>query len=167
MMAHQPQWQAIVAMDDQRGIGHGGTLPWHLPEDFRWFKEKTLGTAVVMGRKTFVSIGRPLPRRLNIILSRQADPSDFPCPVVRSLEAITDDLLDGHPVMVIGGAEVYRLALPRCTDLWISHVAGTFPADTFFPPYEEAFRPVATILQSSLFRVVHWQRIQHPDSTAG
>ncbi|MFG0319108.1 MAG: dihydrofolate reductase, partial [Planctomycetota bacterium JB042] len=103
----------IAALGPGRLIGRDGGLPWRLPADLRRFKERTIGHVVVMGRRTFESIGRPLPRRRNLVLSR--DPSFAPegATVVRSLDEALDAAADAEEVFVIGGAAVYAEALPR------------------------------------------------------
>lgn len=151
-----PNWQAIAAMADNRVIGKEGQIPWHLPEDFKWFKNKTLGHAIVMGRKTYESIGRPLPKRTNIVVSRTV--TDIAgCTVIRSLEELDRIDLGQQSVFVIGGGEIYKAALPRCSDLWISHVAGSFDGDAQFPEFEHAFEAVETVHTFPEFRVVHYR----------
>lgn len=150
-------WQAIAAMAENRVIGHEGGIPWHLPEDFKWFREKTLGQVVVMGRKTYESIGRPLPKRENIVLSRQL--LEVPgCRVLPDLEALDGVDFGGRTCFIIGGGAIYEAALPRCTDLWISHVAGSMPGDAFFPVFEDRFEAVGTVREFPEFRVVHYRR---------
>lgn len=150
-------WQAIAAMADNRVVGKDGGIPWHIPEDFKWFKEKTLGGAIVMGRKTYESIGRPLPKRLNIVVSRTA--TDIPgCTVIRSLGELDAVDLEGRERFIIGGGEIYKAALPRCSDLWISHVHGDFEGDAFFPEFENDFAAVETVRTFPEFTVVHYRR---------
>lgn len=122
----------IVAMDAQRGIGINNTLPWKLPEDLAHFKRLTTGHPIVMGRKTFDSIGRPLPNRRNIVITRNADWRHEGVEAVGSVEAALA-LLDGAPGFVIGGAEIYRQAMPLADQLIITEIARTFHCDAFFP----------------------------------
>jgi len=146
-------------------IGHQGKIPWHLPKDFKWFKEKTLGHALVMGRKTYESIGRPLPGRMSIVVTRQK--IDLPgCQVIHDLGQVDALELAGRTVFIIGGGEIYRAALPRCTDLWISHVEGDYPGDTRFPDFADAFEAVATVRTEVGFSVVHYRRLSSPVSSS-
>jgi dihydrofolate reductase len=125
----------IVAFDEARGIGFRGRLPWRLPEDLRHFREATLGHAVVMGRRTFESIGRPLPGRRNIVLSR-GPPS---LPGVEAAASLEESfLLAGGDCWVIGGASVYERALPCSALVLASVVRGVHEADAFFPELGEA-----------------------------
>lgn len=126
----------IAALDRNRAIGRAGAMPWHLPDDLKRFKALTLGNPVLMGRKTAHAIGRPLPGRPNLVLTR-GDAAPFAGQsVVHSLdEAATR--AQGLELMVIGGGEVYALALPRATRLHLTFVETTTPdADTFFPAYD-------------------------------
>ncbi len=134
----------IAALGPGRLIGRDGGLPWRLPADLRRFKERTIGHVVVMGRKTFESIGRPLPRRRNLVLSR--DPSFAPegATVVRSLDEALDAAADAEEVFVIGGAAVYAEALARADRLDLTLVEGAFEGDVFFPEFDAAdWREVA------------------------
>ena len=130
-------FQAIAAMAENRVIGAGNRIPWHLPDDFKWFKAKTMGQVLVMGRKTYDSIGRPLPKRQNIVVSRQADLHIAGCIVVHSLEAALALAweTDEEP-RVIGGATLYAQALPQATKLFLTEVQQTIEdGDTFFPEW--------------------------------
>lgn len=147
-------WIAIAAMAENRVIGNGPNIPWHLPEDFKWFKEKTMGQIIVMGRKTFESIGRPLPKRENIVITRQA--IEYPgVKVLASLEAL-DTLSTDKQIIICGGAEIYRQALPHCSDLFMTHVKGTFEGDILFPPFEDNFKAEETIRETDDFTVVRY-----------
>ncbi|SBS34200.1 Dihydrofolate reductase type 3 [Marinomonas aquimarina] len=129
----------IVAMSTNRVIGINNSLPWHLPNDLKYFKQATMGKPIVMGRNTFESIGKPLPGRRNIVISRNPDYQPEGVDVVRSLdEAIRlgEDicLVDGQEeVMIIGGAQIYSLALERADRLYITHVDAEIEGDAFFP----------------------------------
>lgn len=122
----------IVATDAQRGIGINNTLPWKLPEDLAHFKRTTTGHPIIMGRKTFDSIGRPLPNRRNIVVTRNGQWAHEGVEAVASLEAALA-LLDGAEGFVIGGAEIYQQALPLANQLIITQIAHTFDCDAFFP----------------------------------
>lgn len=129
----------IVAMADNGVIGRDNRLPWHLPEDLKYFKQVTLGKPVIMGRKTYDSIGRPLPGRTNIVLTRQ---SGFQPAGVRVVHTLDEALLvatgqaraDGaEEVMVMGGAAVYAEALPRADRLYLTRVLAAVEGDARFP----------------------------------
>jgi dihydrofolate reductase len=128
----------IVAMTDDGVIGIDGQLPWRLPEDLRRFKAATLGKPVVMGRKTFESIGRPLPQRHNIVLTRQVGFSarDPAVTVVTTLEAALQAAGDVPEVMIIGGAEIYQLALPLAQRIILTRVHANVQGDTHFSPLD-------------------------------
>ena len=131
------QLTLIVAMDAQRGIGIDNRLPWHLPEDLAHFKRLTTGHPILMGRKTFESIGRPLPNRRNIVISRNPAWRHEGAETAASLEAAIT-LLDGAAGYVIGGAEIYRQALPLASQLIITQIAHTYACDAFFPAIDAA-----------------------------
>jgi len=123
----------IVAMDRQRAIGRGGVMPWHLPADLRHFKQSTLGLAVVMGRKTFQSIGRPLPGRQTIVISRSSAIVAPGCSLAESLTAALE-LAQTTQVMIIGGGEIYRQTMPLASRLLVTEVDTLIDrADTWFP----------------------------------
>lgn len=142
-------WRAIAAMTTHRVIGQGNTIPWHYPEDFKWFKKNTLGATLVMGRKTYESIGRPLPKRTTVVLSRTAQTSDFAegVLVVRSLDEV-EALNTPGPIWLAGGAEVYKLGLSRCEDLLLTIIDDPAEGDAFFPEPTEIF-PNKECLSSS------------------
>ncbi|MHC1479261.1 dihydrofolate reductase [Frateuria aurantia] len=132
----------VVAMDRAGAIGVDGSLPWHLPDDLRWFKQISLGKPVLMGRATAASIGRALPGRLNLVLSRQTDPAPFAGQVlVGSLEQAVGacQAAGNRELMVIGGGQVYALCLAQAARIFVSRVDTQVPhADTFFPPLDLA-----------------------------
>jgi len=123
-----PTVSIVVAMSRNNIIGFQNHLPWHLPADLKYFKQLTLNKTVVMGRKTFESIGRPLPQRENIVLSRQPIQIED-CKVISDLKELSFD----KEIMIIGGAQIYALTLPLVNDLYITWVDGEFEGDTFFP----------------------------------
>lgn len=128
----------VVAMARNRGIGLEGRLPWHLPEDLKRFKALTMGHALIMGRKTHESIGRPLPGRRNIVVTRSGA-SFAGCETAVSLEAAMRLARETDPMpMVIGGAELYAQALPYATHLYLTRVDRDVEADTYFPGLVEA-----------------------------
>ena len=123
----------VVATDDHGGIGYEGRLPWHLPNDLKRFKALTLGKPVIMGRRTHESIGRALPGRTNIVVSRQPGLEIEGCTVVPGFEAALAAAAGAEEACVIGGAEIYRLALPSADTLHLTRVHATVDADTHFP----------------------------------
>jgi dihydrofolate reductase len=123
----------VVAVAENDVIGRDGGLPWRLPADLRHFKAVTLGHAILMGRRTFASIGRPLPGRRNLVLTRSADLAAAGCEIVHSLAAAVAAVGGGGPLMVIGGAEVYRLALPLVERIHLTLVHTSIEGgDAFF-----------------------------------
>jgi dihydrofolate reductase len=128
-----PLVSIIVATDERGAIGRDGGLPWRLPDDLRRFKALTMGKPIVMGRKTWDSIGRPLPGRHNIVVTRDAGLVLEGATVVGSLEAAIAAAGDVPEVCIIGGAEIYRLALPATDLIHLTRVHATVEADTFFP----------------------------------
>lgn len=127
----------IAAMDRKRVIGRDNAMPWHLPEDLKHFKRLTLGHPIVMGRKTFESIGRPLPGRENIVITRNASLALAGVRVVTSLDEALG-LTRGKTAFVIGGAEIYRLALPFADCLHLTEIDIDVGGDTFFPEFDPA-----------------------------
>ncbi len=123
----------IVAMTDNGVIGHGGDMPWHLASDLRRFKMLTMGHHMVMGRKTFESIGRLLPGRTTVILSRNPDLHVPGAIVVNDLRAALKLAKQDPEVFVTGGGEIYRLALPLAGRMYITRVHTTIEGDTWFP----------------------------------
>ncbi|NNJ94224.1 MAG: type 3 dihydrofolate reductase [Halobacteria archaeon] len=123
----------IVAMADNRVIGHDNHLPWHLPADLKHFKATTMGKPIIMGRKTWESIGRPLPGRTNIVVTRDARYTADGCVVVHSVDAALQACSADEEVMVIGGAEFYRQVLPHASTLYLTLVHDRFDGDAFFP----------------------------------
>lgn len=130
---------AMVAMTPERVIGKDNDLPWHLPEDLKLFKATTSGHPIVMGRKTWDSIGRPLPKRQNIVLTRNGDWSADGAEVIFSPDDLKSlELMDEH-VFVIGGAQVYEIFLPHVDELLVSHVYENHEGNTYFPEFEHFF----------------------------
>lgn len=114
-----PVLHAIVAMSQNRAIAFEGKLPWHLPLEYRWFKQKTMGSAMVMGRKTFIAIGKPLPGRTSFVLTRHV--KELPgAKCYFDIEALLADLPKNKPSWVVGGADIYGQFLPACTFLYLA-----------------------------------------------
>jgi dihydrofolate reductase len=127
----------IVATDASNGIGINNTLPWHLPEDLAHFKRLTSGHPIIMGRKTFDSIGRALPNRRNIVISRNAQWRHEGVERVGSLEEARALVAGTDEAFVIGGAQVYQQALPQVDKLVITRIGRTYECDAFFPALPE------------------------------
>jgi dihydrofolate reductase len=147
---------AIVAMSRNRAIGLEGRIPWHLSEDLKFFKRTTLGHVVLMGRKTYDSIGKPLPGRENWILSRHAEIPGTR--VFRSLEEIPTPP-EGKNLYLIGGAELYAALLPRCTEILLTRVNLETPGDAFFPAFEDQFDTGEILLTTPEFEIRRHRRI--------
>jgi dihydrofolate reductase len=132
----------IVAMTPARVIGRNNQIPWHLPRDLRFFRRTTLGKPIIMGRKTFESIGRPLPKRTNIVLTRQLDYSAPGILVAHTLSEATSlaqsHLGDAAEAVVIGGTAVYEAFLPQADRIYLTLVEADLAGDTFFPPLDLA-----------------------------
>ena len=149
--------KAIVAMAENRVIGQGGTIPWHLPEDFKFFKATTMGHAILMGRKTYASIGKPLPGRENIVLSRTM-PETPGVTVIRSLDELKEPT-DGRDLFVIGGEEIYQLLLPKVQELYVTKVPRMIEGDTRFPDFESQFDTGTNVQETSDFSVWKYRRL--------
>ena len=130
----------IAAMADNRIIGKDNQMPWHLPADFAWFKRCTMGKPVVMGRKTYESIGRPLPGRLNIVISRDETLKVEGVTTVTSIEQALDVAGDVEEVMIIGGGAIYAACLPMANKLYVTHIEAAIDGDTQFPDWGDEFK---------------------------
>ncbi|AXY02007.1 type 3 dihydrofolate reductase [Vibrio alfacsensis] len=130
----------IAAMADNRIIGKDNQMPWHLPADFAWFKRSTMGKPVVMGRKTYDSIGRPLPGRLNIVISRDASLSIEGVTTVTSIEQALEAAGSVEEVMIIGGGAIYAACLPMANKLYVTHIEAEVEGDTQFPQWSNDFK---------------------------
>lgn len=126
----------ICAMGKNRAIGKDQALPWHLPADLRHFKEITMGSTIIMGRKTYETINRPLPGRKNIIITRKESYQAEGCTVCSSLDQAIKSA-DSDEIFIIGGGEIYREALPRAEKLYLTIIDLEPEADTFFPDYSD------------------------------
>lgn len=136
MLLPAPMISIIVAMAENRVIGVTNTLPWRLPEDLRHFRRLTTGHAVIMGRKNYESIGKPLPERRNIVLTRQPSYSASGCIVTHSPDEALSAAGDDPEIFVIGGADLYREFLPVADRLYLTLVHARIDGDTYFPHYE-------------------------------
>ncbi|OOF39128.1 dihydrofolate reductase [Rodentibacter rarus] len=122
----------IVATTLNGVIGKDNQMPWHLPADLAWFRKNTMGKPVIMGRKTFESIGRPLPKRVNIVLSRQPYESEGIL-WKNSVESAVDFVKDSEEIMLIGGGELFKQYLPQADKLYLTQIQTELDGDTFFP----------------------------------
>jgi dihydrofolate reductase len=121
----------VVAMDQNRAIGKDNDLPWYLPNDLKHFKKTTMGKPIVMGRKTYESIGKPLPGRENIVVTRDESYKAEGTTIVHSVDEVLQ--LNAEEICVIGGSEIFKQFLPVADRLYITEIHHTFDADTYFP----------------------------------
>ncbi len=154
-MSFASNLSAIVAMSRNRVIGANGTIPWHLPEDLRWFKERTMGAALLMGRKTYDSIGRPLPGRRTYVVSRTAEIAGVE--MIRDL-ATFEWNSDETPLYIVGGSEIYAQMLPRCADIYLTQLKTDAEGDTYMPLFEFDFPNVSIIRETETFQILHYTR---------
>jgi dihydrofolate reductase len=148
---------AIVAMSSNRVIGRDGTLPWHFPEDLKFFKRTTLGHPILMGRTTFESIGRPLPGRQNIVLSRTMEPREG-ITVIRDVSELSRICPVDSTVFVIGGAQVYRELLPHCEGLYLTWIEQPYEGDTSLPAFEHLFGLKKVIEKTDALEFRYYER---------
>lgn len=138
MTPPRPPVQLVVAYSQNRVIGRDGGMPWHLPADLAHFKRTTLGHPVIMGRKTWESLGRPLPGRSNLVISRSADFSAPGAQVHPDLAAALTACGEATRICIIGGAQIYRLALPLADEVVATEIHATIAGDAYFPPLDGA-----------------------------
>ena len=135
----------LVAISQNNVIGKDNKLPWHLPEDLKYFKNTTWGMPIIMGRKTFESIGKPLPGRTNIIITRNKSWKRDGVKIVHNLgqaKKMSEDL-DVKEVFVIGGAEIFTTSLPQADRIYLTRVHQNFEGDAFFPPIDTSWELVS------------------------
>ena len=154
------RFKAIVAMSLNRAIGKDSKLPWHLPEDLKWFKKLTTGHVIIMGRKTWESIGKPLPNRESIVVTRSEIPG---VRTVRDLREI-DPSGDARDYFVIGGAQLFEEALPLCSDLFLTLVKREVDGDVFLGPFEDQFGLAETLQDTPEFSILHFRRLPEIDT---
>lgn len=128
----------VAAMDRNRLIGRDNTLPWHLPVDLAHFTEVTLRKPVIMGRRTFDSLGRPLPYRHNVVITQQDNLVLEGCDIFHSLDNALDALVQEREIMIIGGAHIFREALSKANKMILTIIDYTFKGDTYFPEWNAA-----------------------------
>lgn len=150
-------FKAIAAMASNRVIGRGNRLPWHLPEELQHFRQTTLHQTLLMGRKTFESMGsRPLPQRTTYVLTHQA----FPAEDVHVITDISQIPTTVETVWVCGGASIYAQLLPICDELFLSVIFQTYDGDVFFPPFEHLFRKEEILKKTEAFEIQRWIAIK-------
>jgi dihydrofolate reductase len=150
---------AIVAMSSNRVIGRDGKLPWHYPEDLKFFKKTTLGHPILMGRATFDSIGKALPGRQNIVLSRTMQLRED-LTVIRDIEGLTTVCPADATVFVIGGAQLFTDLLPRCDALYLTYITPEYEGDVFLPAFEHLFTHQETLLSSGDLEFRYYERLK-------
>jgi dihydrofolate reductase len=157
-----PTVSLVAALARNRVIGAGSRLPWYLPEDLRRFKRLTMGAPVIMGRKTHESIGKPLPGRRNIVVTRQPGARWEGCEVAGSLEAALAAAGDAPEVFVIGGAELYAAALPRADRLHLTLIDAEYEGDALFPAFDPADWRETAREPGPGFTFVTYERVRRP-----
>jgi dihydrofolate reductase len=143
---------AIAAMAENRVIGRGNELPWHLPDDMKWFRQSTLGKTLLMGRKTFASIGKPLPKRRTLVLSRSVDAIEG-VDVVHDLSQSASILGETKELVVVGGTQVYELTRDWWDELLLTRVKRTVEGDAFFPKFEDRMQLVEVVSETDELRI--------------
>jgi len=150
--------KAIVATTLNGVIGKDNTIPWHIPEDFKFFKKTTMGHILVMGRKTYESIGRPLPGRKTIVLTSNPDSVQHKevdtISSIKELENIHTE--ENQDIFICGGARVYKELLPYCSDLYLTLVNKEIEGDTCFPDFKNLFNRHTVIEDNELFKIIHY-----------
>jgi len=153
-----PKLKAVVAMASNRVIGRDGGLPWKLSADLKWFKKVTLGFPIVMGRVTMESIGRPLPGRRNLVISRSLESAPEGFELVPSCEAAMSALASETEASVIGGAQIYREMMPLCDEVLLSYVFHPYEGDTMLPEFEADFEMVEVLHRDEDFELRRYVR---------
>lgn len=152
----------IVAIAKNRVIGRNGQLPWHLPSDLQHFKKTTMGCPLIMGRKTFDSIGKPLPGRDNIVLTRDQDLRIPGCVMMHSVQNAIEHCRDHEKAFIIGGGDIFRLALPFTDSLIVTALGRDVEGDVYFDPIDpDQFKEVhsQTCAEEEPYRIVRYERI--------
>lgn len=153
--------KVIAAMDANRVIGYKGKLPWHLPDDFNWFKRATIGHVLIMGRTTFESVGE-LPQRYTYVISKQTRPKSEHHEYITYEKLLADPSpfspIKSQYTWICGGAKVYQLLLPLCTAVYMTHVIDAYEGDTYMPPFEDMFPNQKIIMEHKEFWVVKYTR---------
>jgi len=148
---------AIAAMAENRVIGRGNELPWSLPDDMKWFSQNTRGKTLLMGRKTFESIGKPLPKRRTIVLSRSSGEIEG-VDVVHDLSEVPAAVGDSAELWVVGGTQVYGLTRTWWDELLLTRVRQTVEGDAFFPKFEDRMQLVEVVRETDEMRIERYVR---------
>lgn len=127
----------IAALAHNRVIGKDNKMPWHLPADLQHFKKLTVGKPIIMGRKTFESLGRPLPGRLNVVITRQHDYTVEGCKLYHNLSTALSELRDFSEVVIMGGSEIYTLSIELADLMYLTYIDLDVAGDTFFPAWSD------------------------------
>ena len=136
---NRPLLSLVTAMDNNRLIGKDNSLPWHLPADLAFFKQTTMGKPIIMGRKTYASIGRALPGRQNIIVTRDTNFNAPNCEIAGDIEQAITTAAEAEEVMLIGGASLYEQTIKRADIIYLTQIHHTFTGDTWFPEIDPAY----------------------------
>jgi len=152
----QPKLVGIVAMTSERVIGKDGDLPWHLPEDLKFFKKTTSRFPILMGRKTYDSIGRPLPKRRNVVITRDESWIAEGVDVIHQTADLSSLKITEEKIFIIGGAEIYKIFLPILDELIVSKVKENFEGNTYFPEFEPYFSKEEILEEFEDFAVVRY-----------
>jgi len=154
-LSYRMGWVGMAAMANNRSIGLAGQLPWHIPEELAWFKQMTTGHTIVMGRKTYEGIGKPLPNRTTIVISRTGTVNGVTtCPSLDDLQQLDVKL----PLFICGGAALYKAALPLCECIYLTHIKADYPGDCFLPAFEHFFHQQEVIREHPLFTIKKYTR---------
>ncbi|MEC5126469.1 dihydrofolate reductase [Verrucomicrobiales bacterium BCK34] len=153
-----PVLKAVVAMASNRVIGKDGGLPWRLSEDLKWFKKMTVGHPIIMGRKTMDSLGRPLPKRRNIVISRSLTEVPEGFELVGSCDAAVELVKDEEAASVIGGAQIYGEMIPLCDEVLLSYVFHPYEGDTSLPEFEADFEMTEVLFENDDFELRRYVR---------
>ncbi len=150
----------IVAFDQEKGIGKDGWMPWNLPEDLQLFKKRTLNQALVMGATTFLGLKAPLAKRHTYVINEEElRPYDNVTYITDLLCFLKEAQISTEEYFVCGGASIYRQALPYCEKMYISHVNGVYPADTYFPDFDENQWEVIAVEEYPGFVLKEYRRL--------
>ena len=155
---NRPRLKAVVAMASNRIIGKDGDLPWKLSEDLKWFKKMTVGFPIVMGRKTMESLGRPLPKRRNIVISRNLESIAEGFELVRSCDEAVALLAGEEQASIIGGAQIYGEMIPLCDEVLLSYVFHPYEGDTVLPEFEDTLEIKEVIYRDEDFELRRYVR---------
>lgn len=159
-LLHDIDLRSIAAMTHDHVIGNNGKIPWSIPDELSYFRKMTEGATVIMGRKTFESIGRPLKNRRNIVLTQS---HDFYFPGIEIIHDISELLKMNivGPAWVCGGAQIYALLLPACRELYITTVYGEYLGDTFFPEFDDIFCEESVVYATDQFIAKKYRNISY------